>query len=234
MVKTKGRSVVKELFLDSADVNEITRLLGTDAIQGVTTNPSLMAKQEKGDYTQRLVNICEAFQWFCGNARKHLSVEVISTDPKTMYHQAHTLLDQLRHFDKVDLHVKIPFMFETLETITKLSDEGFKVNATAIVTTLQAKMAHDAGARIVSFFWCRGRSAGEEMELEVGRFAKGLNRNTRIIAGSIREPMDVYHAWMAGADIVTAPYSVIQQMTRHKVTDDSIAGFQRDIEAWLK
>jgi transaldolase len=223
---------MKELYLDTANIGEISEMLRTDAIQGVTTNPSLMAKEQKGSYTQKLDDICQMFQAY-STGRKHLSVEVISLDPKIMYQQAFTLKEALGKYDKVQLHIKIPVMLETLEVISKLSDNGIKVNATACMTALQAKLAHDAGAPIISFFYNRMIDGGVDADLELQRFAE-LNRNARVICGSIRKPDDLRRCWLSGADIVTASMKVIKETITHPKTDEAISQFQKDIDAWLK
>lgn len=224
---------MKKLYLDSANLDEIALCLRTDAIDGVTTNPSLMAKEKKGGYTERLVDICELFQEI-STAKKHLSVEVITLDPGDMFEQAVTLKTALGKYDKVDLYVKIPLMFETLPVISRLNDERIKVNATACMTALQAKLAHDAGAPIVSFFYNRMLDGAVEAETEINRFSTELNRNSQIICGSIRKADDVRKCWKSGADIVTASLKVIKEMVTHPKTDEAIKQFQRDIETWLK
>jgi transaldolase len=152
--------VKRRLFLDSANLEEIRWAAGTRAISGVTTNPSLMAKEEKGDYISRLFEIVEdiaAIRRGLGG-RFHLSAEVTAPDPAGMYKQAidlHSLLPAPERLDVVDLHVKIPIMLETLEIITNLKRDGVRINATACMTAAQAVLASDAGADIVSFFYNR-------------------------------------------------------------------------------
>ncbi|MBV8072882.1 MAG: hypothetical protein JO270_23465 [Acidobacteriaceae bacterium] len=236
---------MKELFLDTANIDEISTLLRTDAIAGVTTNPSLMAKEilpmtlaprsagEKwAAYVKKLDDICQMFQAHSA-AKKHLSVEVITLDPQKMFSQAHALKKALGRYEKVDLHVKIPVMFETLEVISKLSDDKVKVNATACMTALQAKLAHDAGAPIISFFYNRMIDGGVNADLELQRFAE-LNRNSRVICGSIRKSDDIRRCWASGADIVTASTKVIKEAIFHVKTEQAIQQFQGDIEEWLK
>lgn len=222
--------MLKELFLDSANLDEIKSLVMTDAIQGVTTNPSLMAKEAKGGYTQRLREIIDVLE---GTGRKmHLSVEVITSDPRQMVDQALVLMGALKS-PRVDLHIKIPVMLETLSVITVLSNEKVKVNATACMTALQAKLAEDAGAPIVSFFYNRIKDADEEPDTALEQYGR-LRRSSRVICGSIREPVDVYRSWLHGADIVTASLKVITKMISHPQTDKAIAQFQKDIDTWLK
>ena len=222
---------MKELFLDTANLEDIRTMVRTEAIQGVTTNPSLMAKEAKGGYTQRLAEICDVIRET--GRRMHLSVEVITSDPSKMVEQALMLRDTLAE-DRVDLHVKIPIMLETLPVITELSNKKVKVNATACMTALQAKLAHDAGAPIISFFYNRMNDGGLDADKEIHTFATELNRNSRIICGSIRHAEDVRKCWRDGSDIVTAGVKVIKEMITHPKTDEAIKQFQQDIDKWLR
>jgi TalC/MipB family fructose-6-phosphate aldolase len=226
---------MKQLFLDSANIDEIKSVLATDAIRGVTTNPSLMAKEVKGGYTQRLQDICQLFDDI-STAKKHLSVEVITLDPSKMYDQAMMLQDILGGHKNVDLHIKIPVLFETLHVISKLSDKQVNVNATACMTMEQAKIAHDAGATVISFFYNRMLDGVVDAELEIGRFCNKmleLNIKSRVICGSIRKSGDPWKCWLAGADIVTVSMKVLKDMIRHPQTDRAVKQFQEDIEKWL-
>lgn len=220
---------MKMLFLDSANLDEIKQMVKTEAIQGVTTNPSLMAKEAKGGYVQRLNEICNVLA--DTDRRLHLSVEVITSDPEKMQEQAMLLRDSLP--TTVDLHVKIPVLFDTLPVITRLSNSRVKVNATACMTALQAKLAEDAGAEIVSFFYNRMLDGAVDADTEIQKYCE-IRRNSQIICGSIRKPDDVRRCWRAGAEIVTASVKVIREMIAHPKTDEAVAQFQRDIDAWLR
>lgn len=221
---------MKLLFLDSANLDEIRLMVKTEAIQGVTTNPSLMAKETKGGYVQRLSEICEILD--STDRRMHLSVEVITADPKEMYSQAMTLAEGLKGSD-IDLHVKIPVLFDTLPVITKLANSKVRVNATACMTALQAKLAEEAGAPIVSFFYNRMLDGALDADTEIQKYCE-LRRNSQIICGSIRKPDDVRRCWRAGAEYVTASVKVIKEMISHPKTDEAVTQFQRDIDTWLK
>lgn len=222
---------MKQLFLDTANIDDIKALVQTEAIQGVTTNPSLMAKEAKGKYHQKLLDISNVL---IDTGRKmHLSVEVITSDPKEMVVQALRLRDAL-HDDRLDLYVKIPILFETLPVITELSNKKVKVNATAAMIASQAKLAHDAGAPVISFFYNRMLDGGVPAEEEIHRFSDELNRNSLIICGSIRHASDVLKCWRNGADIVTAGVKVIKEMITHPKTDEAVRQFQKDIDTWLK
>ena len=147
---------MKTLFLDTANIDEIRRLILSDAIQGVTTNPSLMAKEAKGDYIKKLKEIAfligAAGVSGASGRRKHLSVEAIGTDHKVILDQGFRIHESLFTFG-VNLYVKVPVMFDNLSVITELVRGGVMVNATACMNAIQAKLAADSGATIVSFFY---------------------------------------------------------------------------------
>jgi TalC/MipB family fructose-6-phosphate aldolase len=222
----------KRLLLDTANHDDITRLIKSSAIAGVTTNPSLMAKEEKGDYKRKLHEIAVSIAYTPSHEIRHLSVEVTTLDPVGMIMQADDLKNSL-HFEHIKLFVKIPVMLVTLPVITKLVSLGVNVNATACMTALQAKMADDAGAQIVSFFYNRIKDGGGDPKNVIKEYCQ-IRGSTEIICGSIREPDDIYQAWLAGADYVTASPQVIEKMIQHPQTDKAIGQFQRDIDAWLK
>lgn len=229
------------LLLDSANLDEIGRCR-RPLVAGVTTNPSLMAKEKKGDYIESLESIRNALKPAVDDPRGecHLSVEVISR-PDEMYEQA-VILNQRLWRPGVDLYIKIPISTETTETIYRLNAAGISVNATACMTTAQAKLAVDCGAKIVSFFFRRAcdfymkefesQRAREFVLQQIGGFLRFKDDRVNIICGSIRTPEDVMECWQYGADYVTAPLKVIEQMIHHPKTQESIESFQRDIDAW--
>ena len=258
-----------KLLLDSANYDEITRLTDTSAISGVTTNPSLMAKESKGDYLKKIVNIAQLLQ--SSGLKKHLSVEVITLDPEKMFVQAIEIRAKLKFSDNlVDLHIKIPVTLDNLSVITSIEAEGIKVNATACMMHSQAKMALDAGASIISYFYNRILDEGgidpnaeihktaayskpsetmwpnQSEQLLIGATDCYARNNIsgvpwlkcygppQIICGSIRKPEDVTACWEAGATHVTASMKIIELLLSHPQTDIAIAGFQKDIEEWLK
>lgn len=240
---------MKKLFLDSANLEEIKELIKTSAISGVTTNPSLIAKEAKEDYLEKLLKIKNVIVE--NKRRLHLSVEVITLDPIEMIDQTNQIYSKLiaTNTDKqlVDLHIKIPAMFKSLPVITEIMSSkyiGRNVNATACMTVLQAKLASDAGAKIVSFFYNRmidgftseqqqhdtNEKAKEKTVLEIKKAKEIIE--SEIICGSIRHASDVLECWSAGADIVTASYKIISEMISHKKTSEAIAQFQDDIDKW--
>lgn len=220
------------LFLDTANIEEIKRLIRTSAISGVTTNPSLMAKESKGDYLDKLCEIADAVRGR-GNyiESKHLSVEVTTLDPDEILREAEILDHNLPHVG-VDVFVKVPVTLGNLRVITYLTKNNIQVNATACMTALQAKMAADAGAQVVSFFYNRIKDGGENPDQVVSDYCFGSSERAKVICGSIRSPKDVVSAWEAGADIVTASTKIISEMIQHPQTDKAIAQFQKDIDSW--
>lgn len=224
---------MKRLLLDSANVAEAAELLQSWAINGVTTNPSLIAKEEKGDYYKSLRRVFDVFPPGSTINPRHLSVEVTTLDPDEMIDQACDLHRRLNRPD-VNVYIKIPFMLETLRVITHLSSLKIRVNATAIMLADQAKLASDAGAKAVSFFYNRMIDHTIEPYREIETY-RSLTESSRaeVICGSIRKADDVVRAWRAGADYVTAPAHVIRDMTNHQATTKAIQQFQRDIDAWL-
>ena len=244
---------MKKLLLDSANIDEITLVSCTSAISGVTTNPSLMAKESKGDYNTRLTEIAMTLNHGAAKDKeKHLSVEVITTDPIEIEEQAVELYDMLgsRNFPRIDLHIKVPVTIENLNIITRLENRKIKVNATACMMPSQAKLAMDAGASVVSFFYNRmkdgGDNAAAETIAEFDRVRKGPQEwqaygkslsdynDCKVICGSIRTPEDVTECWNHGADAVTVPMRIVELMMEHPQTDLAITRFQEDIDKWLE
>jgi transaldolase len=245
---------MKELYLDTANLDDIRSFVKSEAIQGVTTNPSLMAKEvapisangfrTNEDRWNIYVNrLREIRQILLETKRKlHLSVEVTTSNPKEMAEQAVRLHGDVAS-DDIDVFVKIPVMLETLDVISYLSNKRVKVNATACMTALQAKLAHDAGAPIISFFYNRmidghtGEMPPSDATMralgQIATFSHELNRNARIICGSIRKPDDLMNCWVNGADIVTVGPKIIREAIVHPQTDKAIKQFQEDIDRWL-
>lgn len=224
------------LLVDTANEDDIRRFLQTDAVSGVTTNPSLVAKEAGGmSYRDKMLRIAGLFPKEKGYGvtaiRKHLSVEVITLDDEEMVRQAESLNSDIRNMGRIiDLYIKVPA--NRLSVITALERVDIRVNATAIAVYPQAMLADRAGASFVSFFWRRAIDAGEDVASEVKKFSQ--RGSASIICGSIRTPSDVIKAWDAGANYVTASPKIIGELSSHKVTGDSIAGFMEDIKRWQK
>lgn len=237
------------IFLDSADTGAIVQWGECRFVRGVTTNPSLVSKNsgsrfgdkvESGTFEsmyvpfiKNIAQVLDSSKSF--GAKKHLSVEVISLEPAKMVLQAHAIRATLGCFTNIDLFIKIPVSFETLEVISELEASSIKVNATACMTALQAKLALDCGASAVSFFYNRIIDAAEDPDKAIRDFVDlRANESCDIICGSIRRAENVHAALKAGADIVTVSEKIILEMCKHHQTDLAIKQFQGDIEKWLK
>lgn len=227
------------LLLDTANLDDIKKFLKTGLICGVTTNPSLMAKESKGNYIDKLRRIRDAI--LDSKGMKHLSAEVTTLDPDAMFDEACQLDEILKTNETnnpVDLHIKIPVMLSTMEVIAKLRQRSVHTNATACMTALQAKLAQEAGADIVSFFYNRIADGNEDPEKPILEFnaIRGIKMNpgqTKIICGSIRKPEDILKCFLLGADYVTASPKIIEFALTHPQTTIAINKFQEDIEKWL-
>ena len=223
----------KELYLDSALINEIDQIIDSSFISGVTTNPSLVAKAEKMDYSKLLNKIAIRLTTSGGADIKHFSVEVLSTNPDRMYDEAMKIYEDLRH--GVDLFVKVPATYEYMPLITKLTNRGISVNATACFIASQAACAVNSGAKIVSFFYNRMLDAKISLKDEIADLTNmGCNASFKIICGSIRRPEDIRNCWDAGANIVTTPLNIIKLFSTHPKTNAAINSFSEDIKKWLE
>lgn len=210
-----------KLFLDTANQAEVEQAVAMGVIDGVTTNPSLVAK-ESGDYLARA-------KYFCELVDGPISVEVLASDKDGM-------LAEARELAKIDprIVIKLPLTAESLQAMKILSQEGIRVNATLIFSANQALLAAQAGARYVSPFVGRLNDIGQDgMTLieEIRMIFDKANYDTEIIVASIRNPRQVTEAAMIGADIATIPFKILQQMISHPQTDLGIAKFEAD---WQK
>jgi len=221
---------MRKLFIDTANLDEISSACKRGIISGVTTNPSLMSKEPKGSYVNHMIKIAEICQKYDNIP---LSVEVFATDQNEIYDQSLQLQADIGYDN---LNIKIPVGFDELETIHKLATVGARVNCTCCFTTSQLTLAAAAGARYVSFFYNRARDSGENEFDTLGDTSKfiGVNGlNCEIIAGSIRTPKNITDAWTYGAHIVTAGYDVIKGGTAHPGTQASVDQFLTDFKEWI-
>ena len=210
-----------KLFLDTANQAEMEQAVAMGVIDGVTTNPSLVAK-ESGDYLARA-------KYFCELVDGPISVEVLASDKEGM-------LAEARELAKIDprIVVKLPLTAESLAAMKILAAEGIAVNATLIFSANQALLAAQAGARYVSPFVGRLCDIGQDgMTLveEIRTIFDNSNYDTEIIVASIRSPRQVTEAALIGADIATIPFKILEQMISHPQTDLGIAKFEAD---WQK
>ena len=207
-------------FIDTANVEEIRKANDMGVICGVTTNPSLIAKEGR-DFNEVIKEITSIVDG------------PISGEVKATTTDAEGMIAEGREIAKIhpNMVVKIPMTAEGLKAVKVLSTEGVKTNVTLIFTANQALLAARAGASYVSPFLGRLDDisvVGAELVEEIVEMFAVSGIETQVIAASIRNPIHVTECALAGADIATVPYKVIEQMTHHPLTDDGIEKFQAD------
>ncbi len=208
------------LFIDSANVDEIREVNDWGVISGVTTNPSLIAKEGR--------NFFQVVQEICSIVDGPISAEVVSLKAQDMIPEAETLA--AIHPNVI---IKVPMTEEGLKAVSILSKQGIKTNVTLVFSANQALLAARAGAAFVSPFVGRIDDVGQDgiqvVAETVQVFAQhGLE--TEIIAASIRHPLHVLDAAKVGSDIATVPYGVLKKMVRHPLTDVGVDRFLKDWE----
>ena len=209
------------LFLDTANIEEIKEACALGVISGVTTNPTLMAKEGR-DPLQVVREITALVDG-------PISVEAVSLEARAMVEEAEALAAI-----HPNIVVKIPVTAEGLKAVKALAAKGIKTNVTLVFSANQALLAALAGATYVSPFVGRLDDAGHDgMELirEIVEIYANCDFPTQIIAASIRHPLHVVMAARAGADIATVPYKVLMQMLKHPLTDLGVEKFLAD---WAK
>jgi transaldolase len=213
------------LFLDTANIDEIRHAVRMGLLSGVTTNPSLMAKESGVTYRERVVEICEV-------VKGPVSAECTSRDVAGLVEEARELASWHEH-----VVVKIPIDEAGLEATSIVSKEGIKINMTLIFSANQALLAAIAGATYVSPFIGRIDDAGQD-GMEVVRESVEIfdqyHLPAQVLAASIRHPRHVVEAAMAGSPIATLPYAVLKAMVRHPLTDVGIERFLADAKAYEK
>ncbi len=222
-----------KIFVDSANLQEIEEALQRGFPAGITTNPSILSKEEKCDYREHIKKIIALVEKYDYDIP--LSVEVFTTDPREMIRQADEFV---RHFGSYsNLYVKIPIGWDELGVIRELRHHGVKVNCTCCMSFNQAVMAAGAGANFVSLFYGRIRDIGYDAASIVRathQVFRQWNVPSEIIVGSIRHIYDINEALVAGADIVTVPPKFFRQMTQHPKTDEVVQQFVADFRGWLQ
>jgi len=221
-----------KIFIDSANLGEIEEALQRGFPAGITTNPSILSKEEKGDFREHIKKIIGLIEKYGYDIP--LSVEVFSTKPEEMVAQAE---DFVHHFGGYrNLNVKVPIGWDELAVIRELRRRSIKVNCTCCMSYNQAIMAARAGANYVSLFYGRIRDTGYDAAAVVRQVRATLREwslPSEIIVGSIRHIMDINEALQAGADIVTVPPKFFRQMTQHPKTDEAVNQFVTDFQKWL-
>jgi len=209
-----------KFFIDTANLDEIRQAVSIGILDGVTTNPTLLSR-ENGDPEEILRKICELVDG-------PISAEVVSLDAEGMLREGRKLAKMHKN-----IVVKIPMSAEGLKAVKILNAEKIRVNVTLVFTPVQALLAARAGAAYVSPFVGRLDdigSAGMEIISQIAQIFGNYDIKTEIIVASIRNPVHVLDAALLGADIATIPYKVIEQLTKHPLTDRGIENFLKDWE----
>ena len=207
------------IFLDTANIDEIHQAARLGVISGITTNPSLVAKEKR-------VDIKAVIQEISSIIDGPISAEVLSLEPKAMIHEAREVSSW-----SPNVIVKIPMSASGLEAIAVLSREGIKSNLTLCFSLNQAILGAIAGATYVSPFVGRLddiSNDGMKLVSEIVKVFDHYKLPTQVIAASIRHPLHVVVAAKAGAHIATIPYNVLMQMIKHPLTDIGISRFAED------
>ncbi len=209
-----------KFFIDSANLSEIKEAKAQGLIDGVTTNPSLVAKEGR-EFRKLIHEICEVVDG-------PVSAEVVSTEEEGMIKEARELVKIHKH-----VVVKIPMIPEGLKAVRRLSQEGIKINVTLIFSATQALLAAKAGATYVSPFVGRLDDISEiGMNLieQIVTIFHNYNFKTQVLVASVRNPVHVVEAALMGADVATMPFAVIQQLAKHPLTDIGLKKFLADWE----
>lgn len=210
-----------KFFIDTANVDEIKKALALGTVDGVTTNPSLVAKESR-PFTEILKEICSLVEG-------PVSAEVVSLDAAGMIEEARELVKIADN-----IVIKIPMIEEGLKAVKQLTSEGIKTNVTLVFSATQALLAAKAGASFVSPFVGRLddiATNGMELIADIMTIFRNYGFTTEVIVASVRNPMHVVDSARIGADIATIPYKVIAQLAKHPLTD---IGMQQFLADWEK
>lgn len=213
-----------KFFLDTANIDEIKDANSMGMVDGVTTNPSLIAKEGR-DFETVIKEICEIVDG-------PISAEVISTDAEGMIREARGLAKIHKN-----IVVKIPMLVDGLKAVRQLTEEEIKTNVTLVFSPLQALMAAKAGATYVSPFIGRLDDLSQDGMQLVEQIVEIYNNyayDTEVIVASIRNPLHVLESALIGADIATIPYDVLRKLASHPMTDKGLAAFLKDWEKTKK
>ena len=214
-----------KFFLDTANIDEIKEAASWGILDGVTTNPTLVSREGKVDFKERIRQICEV-------VKGPVSAEVVSTDYDGMVREA---LELSKIAENVT--VKIPMTKDGIKAVSTLSREGVKTNVTLVFSANQALIAAKAGATFVSPFIGRLDDIGNDgMSIlsDILEIFRIYDVKTEVIAASIRHPEHVRQAALLGAHIATIPFKVLSAMFNHPLTDKGIERFLKDWEEYEK
>jgi transaldolase len=209
-----------KFFIDTANIEEIKKGLELGMVDGVTTNPSLIAKEQR-PFTDILNDICAIVDG-------PISAEVVSLE-------ADGMVEEARELAKLsdNIVIKVPMIVEGIKAVKRLSDENIKTNVTLVFSATQALLAAKAGATYVSPFVGRLDDISQNgMDLigDIMTILRNYGYPTEVIVASIRHPMHVVESVLMGADIATIPYKVIAQLAKHPLTDIGMEKFLADWE----
>lgn len=211
-----------KFFIDTANLDEIKEANELGLIDGVTTNPSLVAKEGDVDFKEHLAKICKM-------VKGDISAEVTALDTEGM-------LKEGRVYAKVapNVVIKVPLTLDGLKACRTFRSEGTKVNVTLCFSAAQALLAAKAGASYISPFIGRlddVATDGMQLIRDIVQIYGNYGFETEVLAASIRHPMHIVDCALAGADVATIPFKVIQQLVKHPLTDKGLDGFLSD---WKK
>ena len=211
-----------KFFIDTANLDEIREANELGMIDGVTTNPSLVAKEGDVDFKEHIAKICEM-------VKGDVSAEVTALDTAGM-------LEQGRSFAKIakNVVVKCPLTLDGLKATRTLTNEGIGVNVTLCFSAAQAILAAKAGAKYISPFIGRlddVATNGMQLIQDIVQIYGNYDFKTEVLAASIRHPMHIVDCALVGADVATIPFKVIQQLVKHPLTDKGLDAFLSD---WKK
>lgn len=211
-----------KFFIDTANLDEIKEANELGLIDGVTTNPSLVAKEGDVDFKKHLAKICEM-------VKGDVSAEVTALDTEGM-------LGEGREYAKIapNVVVKCPLTLDGLKATRILTEEGTGVNVTLCFSAAQAILAAKAGAKYISPFIGRLddiATNGMQLITDIVQIYDNYDYDTEVLAASIRHPVHIVECALAGADVATIPFKVIQQLVKHPLTDKGLDAFLAD---WKK
>jgi len=211
-----------KIFIDTANLNEIKEAADMGLLDGVTTNPSLVAKEGHKDFREMLEKICAMVDG-------DISAEVVSVT-------CNEILKEGRELAKIhqNIVVKVPLIKEGLKAVKIFKEEGIRTNVTLCFSPSQAVLAAKAGAYLVSPFVGRLDDIsinGMDLIAQIVNIYKNFNYETQVLVASVRHPLHFVDACMIGADICTMPFKVIDQLVKHPLTDIGLDKFLAD---WKK
>lgn len=210
-----------KIFLDTANLDEIRQGVALGVVDGVTTNPTLVAKEGK-PFREHILEICDIVKDGVVNA------EVVSTDTAGMLREAHEIVTW-----HPNIVVKIPMTTDGVRALAQLSKEGIRVNITLVFSPTQALLVAKAGAYFVSPFVGRLDDVSQDgliLVREILEIYRAYGFRTQVLAASLRHPIHVLEAAKMGSHIGTMPFKVFQQLFQHPLTDRGLAGFLKDWE----